>query len=90
MAFTVFDSFAEVYDDFDAGTSTNYWYWLRATNSTSGSQSDFQATGAQGRRTQTPPVVSTLPVSNNVLGSAKSGGDVTAIGGSAITNRGVV
>ena len=27
------------FDDFDAGTSTNYWYWLRATNSTSGSQS---------------------------------------------------
>lgn len=78
------------YGDYSAGISTDYYYWLRATNDTSETQSDFQAGGALGRRAQTPPVVTTLPISNNVLHSAMSGGEVLDVGGSAITNRGVV
>jgi autotransporter-associated beta strand protein len=78
------------FDDYDATTGTPYYYWLRATNDSSGTQSDFQASGALGRRAQTPPVVTTLAISNNILGSARGGGDVLDAGGSAITNRGVV
>jgi hypothetical protein len=78
------------YDDFTAATGVPYYYWIRATNDTSGSQSDFQAAGAAGRRTQVPPVLTTLAISNNILGSAKCGGDVLDEGGSAVTNRGIV
>ncbi|MGD9612075.1 MAG: hypothetical protein AB7V22_04150, partial [Kiritimatiellia bacterium] len=78
------------YDDYDAVTGTIYYYWVRATNATSATQSDPQANGAVGRRAQTPPTVTTLAISNNVLGSAMGGGEVLDAGGSSITNRGLV
>ncbi len=81
---------ATSYSDEDALTSTVYYYWLIATNEYSASISAVQAAGVQGRRAPVAPTVATLPVSNNVLGSAMCGGDVLAEGGSAITNRGVV
>ncbi|MDY0145084.1 MAG: autotransporter-associated beta strand repeat-containing protein [Kiritimatiellia bacterium] len=78
------------YNDEDAVTGTIYYYWLQATNEYSGSVSDPQSSGAIGRRAQVPPMVTTLPISNNILNSAMSGGDILDAGGSAITNRGVV
>ena len=78
------------FDDYEVATSVEYYYWLRATNDSTQTQGDWQPNGALGRRSQTPPVVETLAISNNILGSALGGGNVLAAGGSAITNRGVV
>jgi autotransporter-associated beta strand protein len=80
-----------VFDDSDdVVTGQPYWYWVLATNSTSQTQSDPQDPGALGRRAQTPPVVVTLAISNNIKGSALGGGDIMDAGGSSITNRGLV
>ncbi|MDY0145345.1 MAG: autotransporter-associated beta strand repeat-containing protein, partial [Kiritimatiellia bacterium] len=78
------------YNDEDAVTGTIYYYWLQASNEFSVSVSAAQAAGIQGRRAQVAPTVTTLPVYDNILLSAMSGGDILNAGGSAITNRGVV
>ena len=41
------------YDDTSAVPGTPYYYWVRGTNSTSSSQSDFQANGSPGLRLAT-------------------------------------
>ncbi|MBU1910370.1 MAG: autotransporter-associated beta strand repeat-containing protein, partial [Verrucomicrobia bacterium] len=80
---------AESYDDTTATPDLDYYYWVRATNDTSQSHSDLQASGALGRRAPAIPTVETLAISNNIPGSAKSGGLITDQGGSAVSLRGV-
>ena len=79
------------YSDTSAAAGVNLYYWVRATNNTSASQSDLQANGALGRRLDPNlPVVTTDDPSEITQSSAKGGGNVTDGGGAAVTDRGVV
>ncbi len=66
---------------------TTYYYRLRAQNA-----SGISTNSANGSAMPVAdvPVVSTEPVTDVTLTTAKSGGNVTDDGGSAVTNRGVV
>ena len=79
------------YSDTTATPGTEYYYWVRATNNTSASQSDLQASGALGRRLDPNlPAVTTDDPTEITQSSAKGGGNVTDGGGDAVTERGVV
>jgi hypothetical protein len=79
------------YSDTSATPGVEYFYWVRATNSTSSSQSDLQANGALGRRLDPNlPIVTTDDPTEITQSSAKGGGNVTDAGGAAVTERGVV
>jgi len=68
-------------------TDTTYYYRVRAQNAsgTSTNSADGSATP-----TANPPTVTTDPVTEITLTTAKSGGTITNDGGEPVTNRGVV
>ncbi|MBP7830352.1 MAG: autotransporter-associated beta strand repeat-containing protein [Kiritimatiellae bacterium] len=81
----------ETYDDTSAVAGTPYYYWVRATNSTSSSQSDFQASGEPGRRaTQLAPTVINPTATSITTNGATLGAEISTNGGVAVTSRGTV
>lgn len=80
-----------VYTDTTAVVDADYYYWIRATNSTSWSQSDFQGNGALGRRSSSGFPTLILPTATAISASgATLGATIETNGGSAITSRGTV
>lgn len=82
---------ALVYTDETAVVDTDYYYWIRATNSTSSSQGDFQASGAPGRRSSSGFPTLSSPTATGISASgATLGATVDSDGGSTVTSRGTV
>lgn len=78
-----------VYTDTTAVVDTDYYYWIRATNSTSASQSDFQASGTLGRRSSSGfPILSSPTATAITASSATLGATIVSDGGSAVLSRG--
>ena len=79
------------YDDVSATAGVEYYYWATATNATSASMGDFQASGALGRRLDPNlPRITTADVTGATPGGANGGGTVTDQGTTLVTERGVV
>ena len=79
------------YDDTTATAGVEYYYWVTATNTTSASMGDFQASGSLGRRMDPNlPKVTTADISGITAGGANGGGTVTDQGTTLVTERGVV
>lgn len=73
-----------VYTDTTAAVDTMYYYWVRATNSTSSSRSDFQAGGVTGRASSISlPTLTSLVVSNITTTTAYLGATITSDGGAS-------
>ena len=82
---------ATYYDDMTATAGQQYYYWVRATNSTTLSQSDFQASGAAGMRMNLGPPILINPTATAITSSgAALGAEISDTNGAPILERGTV
>jgi hypothetical protein len=86
---------ALTYTDTTAVADTDYYYWVRGSNSTSDALGAFPAGGALGRRSSVGVPVLSLPVYSNILTTLSStgatlGATIDADGGATIASRGTV
>ena len=84
---------ALVYTDTTAVADTDYYYWVRGSNSTSGALGAFQSGGALGRRASVGVPVLSLPTVSNILTTVSStgatlGATIDSNGGDTLTGRG--
>jgi hypothetical protein len=84
---------ALAYTDTTAVADTEYYYWVRGTNNTSGAVGAFQPGGALGRRSSVGMPTLSLPTASNILTTtsvtgATLGATIDSDGGAAITSRG--
>lgn len=79
------------YDDTSAAADTDYYYWVRATNTSSATQGDAQSAGALGRRNSVGVPVLSTPLATSISSTgATLGATILDDGGAAITARGTV
>ncbi|HSA16857.1 MAG TPA: autotransporter-associated beta strand repeat-containing protein [Kiritimatiellia bacterium] len=79
------------YDDTSATAGQQYYYWVRATNNTSASRGDFQASGEPGRRaSQAAPTVINPTYASVTANGATLGAEISTNGGVALGSRGTV
>ncbi|HMP76150.1 MAG TPA: choice-of-anchor D domain-containing protein [Kiritimatiellia bacterium] len=84
---------ALAFTDTTATADTDYYYWVRGSNNTSGTVGAFPSGGALGRRSSIGVPVLSLPTYSNILTTVSStgatlGATIDSNGGDTLTGRG--